>query len=169
MKKLFLFLSIATIVYACSSETKKNDESTNNGVIDLWKEDSTEKEAPPENEAQRKLAEARGIGKFTNVDVPEKLDLAMASDGNKVYDLKCSACHKLTDERVVGPGWKDVTKRRTPEWIMNFSVNTDEMIDKDPAAQAMLEICMVRMPNQSLSDEDARKVYEFMRKNDGVK
>ena len=45
----------------------------------------------------------------------------------------------------------------------------NEMIDKNAAAQAMLEICMVRMPNQSLSDADARNVYEFMRKNDGVK
>jgi hypothetical protein len=25
------------------------------------------------------------------------------------------------------------------------------------------------MPNQNLSDEDARSIYEFMRKNDGVK
>jgi hypothetical protein len=43
------------------------------------------------------------------------------------------------------------------------------MIDKDPKAQAMLEICMVRMPNQNLSDDDARNILEFMRKNDGVK
>jgi hypothetical protein len=43
------------------------------------------------------------------------------------------------------------------------------MIDKDPKAQAMLEICMVRMPNQNLSDDDARSILEFMRKNDGVK
>ena len=52
---------------------------------------------------------------------------------------------------------------------MNFVTNTDEMITKDPQAQAMLELCMVRMPNQNLSDDDARKVLEFMRKNDGVK
>ena len=52
---------------------------------------------------------------------------------------------------------------------MNFSTNTDEMIAKDPAAQAMLEECLVRMPNQSLSDDDARQILEFMRKNDGVK
>ncbi len=43
------------------------------------------------------------------------------------------------------------------------------MIDKDPKAQAMLEICMVRMPNQNLDDQSARGLYEFMRKNDGVK
>jgi len=50
---------------------------------------------------------------------------------------------------------------------MNFVTNTEEMIDKDPAAQKMLEECLVRMPNQSLSDDDARGVLEFMRKNDG--
>jgi hypothetical protein len=51
---------------------------------------------------------------------------------------------------------------------MNFSTNPDVMLDKDPKAQAMLEICLVRMPNQNLSDDDARNVYEYMRKNDGV-
>ena len=34
---------------------------------------------------------------------------------------------------------------------------------------AQLELCLVRMPNQNLSDDDARHVYEFMRQNDGVK
>lgn len=42
------------------------------------------------------------------------------------------------------------------------------MIDKDPELQAQLEICLVRMPNQNLSEEDARNILEFMRKNDGV-
>ncbi|MDE3249583.1 MAG: cytochrome c, partial [Bacteroidota bacterium] len=62
-----------------------------------------------------------------------------------------------------------VTGRHSPEWIMNFATNPDAMLDKDPKAQAMLEICLVRMPNQHLSDEEARNVFEFMRKNDGVK
>lgn len=111
----------------------------------------------------------RGEGKFTHVDVSPTLDAAKADAGNKVYSVKCSSCHKLTDEKLVGPGWAGVTSRHTAEWIMNFSTNTDAMIDKDPKAQAMLEICLVRMPNQNLADEDARAVYEFMRKNDGVK
>jgi pyruvate-formate lyase-activating enzyme len=34
--------------------------------------------------------------------------------------------------------------------------------------QAQLEICLVRMPNQNLADEEARKILEFMRQNDGV-
>jgi cytochrome c551/c552 len=118
---------------------------------------------------QQKANDARGIGKFTNVEIAEKLDAAMSKKGKDVYEVKCLACHKLTDEKVVGPGWKDVTKRRTAEWIMNFSTNTDEMLNKDAEAQAMLEICMVRMPNQNITDDEARSVYEFMRENDGVK
>jgi cytochrome c551/c552 len=111
----------------------------------------------------------RGEGKFTKVDVGAKLDAALAETGNKVYNVKCQSCHKLTDEKLVGPGWKGVTSRHTAEWIMNFITNTDEMLDKDPKAQAQLEICLVRMPNQNLADEDARALYEFQRKNDGVK
>jgi hypothetical protein len=89
--------------------------------------------------------------------------------GDKVAQVKCTSCHKTTDEKLVGPGWAGVTQRRKPEWIMNFITNTDVMIDKDPEVQAQLELCLVRMPNQNLSDEDARNLLEFMRKNDGVK
>ena len=111
----------------------------------------------------------RGEGKFKQVAVGANLDVAMAELGETVYGVKCSGCHKLSDEKLVGPGWKGVTSRHTPEWIMNFITNTDEMLNKDPKAQAQLEICLVRMPNQNLSDEDARALYEFQRKNDGVK
>ena len=111
----------------------------------------------------------RGEGKFTKVDVAATLDAAMAETGNKVYNVKCQSCHKLTDEKLVGPGWKGVTSRHSAEWIMNFITNTDEMLNKDPKAQAQLEICLVRMPNQNLSDDDARAIYEFQRRNDGVK
>ena len=47
--------------------------------------------------------------------------------------------------------------------------NVDMMLEKDPEAQKLLELCMVRMPMQNLSLEDARKVLEFMRSNDGEK
>ena len=80
---------------------------------------------------------------------------------------KCIACHKLTDEKLVGPGWKAVTDRRTPEWVMNFATNTQVMLDKDLVAQADLVTCVVRMPNQDLTDEQARDMLEFMRSNDG--
>ena len=113
--------------------------------------------------------DTKGKGKFTNVAITHPLDSKMVSGGKAVYDVKCAACHKLSEEKLVGPGWTGVTDRRKPEWIMNFITNTDEMIDKDPSVQALLEKCIVRMPNQHISDEDARNILEFMRDNDGAK
>ena len=109
----------------------------------------------------------KGIGQYKDVPLTHPLDEKMIATGTNVYQVKCASCHKLTEEKLVGPGWKNVTDRRKPEWIMNFVTNTDEMIAKDTAAQNMLERCLVRMPNQSLSGDDARGVLEFMRKNDG--
>ena len=159
MKKTIILTAIATLHFACSSETKKGQESTNSvSALKEMMEDST-----------KYADDAKGVGKFNDVKIDPNLDPKMAAQGNGIYDLKCSSCHKLSKEKLVGPGWEGVTKRRTPEWIMNFSTNTDEMLNKDAEAQAMLEECLVRMPNQSLSDDDVRYVYEFMRKNDGVK
>ena len=111
----------------------------------------------------------KGVGKFQHVELTHPLDPKMVSGGKSVYDLKCGSCHKLTEEKLVGPGWKGVTDRRTPEWIMNFVTNTEEMLAKDTAAKNMFEICLVKMPNQNLSDDDARHVLEYMRDNDGKK
>lgn len=125
---------------------------------------------PNTNSGDTKYADdAKGFGKFKDVDVPAHLDEKLASSGQKVFDVKCASCHRLDDKKLVGPGWKGVTERRTPAWIMNFVTNVDENLDKDPQSMAMLEECLVRMPNQNLTDQDARDVLEFMRKNDGVK
>ena len=103
-----------------------------------------------------------------DVQLTTPLNQQWVAQGKGIYDLKCQACHKLTDERLVGPGWKNVTQRREPHWIMNMITNVDMMLEKDPEAQKLLEQCLVRMPNQNLSKDDSRQILEFMRSNDGV-
>lgn len=103
------------------------------------------------------------------VALSNPLDQAMIKAGTGIYDLKCSACHKLTQDRIVGPGWAGVTKRRKPEWIINMITNVDMMLAEDTEAQKLLEQCLVRMPNQNITKEEARSIIEFMRKNDGEK
>jgi mono/diheme cytochrome c family protein len=110
-----------------------------------------------------------GVGKFDKIAVDAKLDETMANRGSKIYVTKCFACHKLTEEKMVAPGWKGLTKRVTAEWIMNYTTNTDAMLNIDPEAQKQLKAFGSRMPNQNLTDQDARDIYEFMRKNDGIK
>lgn len=143
----------ALLVFACSSGPKKTDEGGSSATQEVKKETD----------------ETKGIGKYDHVDIGTTVDAKMAADGKALYDMKCLSCHKLTDEKLVGPGWKGVTTRRKPEWIMNFLTNIDQMLEKDPNAQAMLEVCLVRMPNQNLTDQDARNALEFMRQNDGIK
>lgn len=111
----------------------------------------------------------KGLGAVKSVTLNTPLEQDRVKRGLSIYEMKCSACHKLTDQRVVGPGWKEVTKRRKPEWIMNMITNVDVMLDKDPEAQKLLELCLMRMPNQNMSIGDARDVLEFMRQNDGEK
>jgi hypothetical protein len=52
---------------------------------------------------------------------------------------------------------------------MNFITNVEEMLNKDPKAMTMLEECLVRMPNQNLTEQDARNILEFMLKNESKK
>jgi mono/diheme cytochrome c family protein len=111
----------------------------------------------------------KGIGAIKNVTLENPLDQERIKRGLAIYEMKCQACHKLTDQRIVGPGWLGVTKQRKPEWIMNMITNLDIMLEKDEEAQKLLELCLMRMPNQNMSLGDARDVLEFMRQNDGEK
>lgn len=155
MKKLVLLSVSILVMISCGK--KENPAS------DFSKPTSTESTA-----SESSYNPELGEGKFDKIDLPETLDHEMAALGEIASGTKCLSCHKLTSERLVGPGWAGVTERRTPEWIMNFITNPDPMIDKDPELQAQLELCLVRMPNQNLSDDEARKILEFMRQNDGV-
>ncbi len=161
MKQLFVLLSFISLIMACGGSKAPESNSGANPY-------ST---AEPKTDGNPKYDPKRGEGKWTaeTLNLSSTLDAALAASGEKIVPVKCASCHKLTDEKLVGPGWKGVTQRRKGEWIMNFITNPDPMIDKDPAVQAQLELCLVRMPNQNLSDTEARDILEFMRKNDGIK
>lgn len=104
-----------------------------------------------------------------DVEITSPLNAQWVSEGKSIYDVKCQSCHKLTGEKLVGPGWLGVSKKRKPEWIMNMVTNVDMMLETDPEAQRLLEECLVRMPNQNLTKDESRRVLEFMRHNDGEK
>ncbi|MEO7768933.1 MAG: cytochrome c [Ferruginibacter sp.] len=167
MKKLIVLSIVVGFLASCGGGSDYNSGGADNKAVNTAKpEDKVNEEKKSDDKPA--YDPHRGEGKFTKVELAA-LDATKAAGGKKVYEVKCGSCHKVTDEKLVGPGWLGVTTRHAPEWIMNFITNTDEMINKDPKAQAQLEICLVRMPNQNLSDDDARNLLEFMRQNDGVK
>ena len=164
MKKVFGIFIAGFMLYACSGGAKEDNANTaaNSDEVSSAHDDD-------DDNANPSYDPKRGEGKFTKVDIGTTLDATMADAGKKVFDVKCSACHKLTTEKLVGPGWSGVTSRHAPEWIMNFVTNTEEMLQKNAVAKNLYEVCLVKMPNQNLSDDDARAVLEFQRNNDGEK
>lgn len=155
--------SVILFLAACNgnSDSSKSENTSSTESAEIQKDDNSAEN--PEWDPHR------GQGKFHDVKVGPGIDGQMADAGQKIYEMKCKSCHKVSGEMMVGPGWKDITERHSPDWIMNFMTNTDEMLDNDPKAKEMLDICMVRMPDQNLTDQDARDILEFMRKNDGAK
>lgn len=107
----------------------------------------------------------KGIGPVSSVTLGA-LDGAKATQGEGIFKTKCSACHKM-DERYVGPALKGVTQRRSPEWIMNMILNPAEMLQKDPTAKELLATYMTQMTFQNVTEEEARAILEYFRKNDG--
>ena len=157
-------LSVLTLaLFSCGGDKKTDSIPT----ATTTETTATTTEAPAAS-GTNEYDPKRGLGPHENVDV-SKFDPAMAAAGKKIAEVKCTSCHKPTEEKVVGPGWKGVTQRQTPEWIMNFISNPDPMIDVDPELQKQLELCLVRMPNQGLADNEAREVLEYMREIDGAK
>lgn len=161
MKKLALLTAsvLSALIISCGGGAQKQEETATQAPVATGPESDVPSYDPN-----------RGEGKFDEANVKlGAIDESMAKKGEAIAGTKCTSCHKITDEKLVGPGWKGVTTRKTAHWIMNFITNPDPMIDKDPEVQAQLELCLVRMPNQSLTDTDAREIVEFMRKNDSSK
>jgi mono/diheme cytochrome c family protein len=104
-----------------------------------------------------------GIGPIKQIMELSALDVNLAKEGEKIFDSKCAACHKL-DERYVGPPQRDVLERRTPEFVMNMMLNPEENYQKHPEIKKLLGEYMTQMPNQNLSVQDARAVLEYFRK-----
>lgn len=145
--------SDSVLLYSCGNEGVKTDEKP----VDL-------------QEVSKNQPEVHGTElKESDIILSNPLNAEWVSAGKAMYELKCQSCHRLTEEKLVGPGWKNVTKTRKPLWIMNMITNVEMMLETDPEAQKLLELCLVRMPNQNITKDEARQVVEFMRSNDEEK
>jgi len=103
----------------------------------------------------------KGVGPVKSITIGA-LDQALAAKGKAIFKAKCSACHKIS-KRYIGPALKGVTKRQSPEWIMNMILNPEVMIVKNATAKALLAEYNAPMANQNLTQDEARAIYEYFR------
>ena len=107
----------------------------------------------------------KGVGPITSVNVTGKINQSMADEGEVKFNSICSACHKL-DKKFIGPALIGVTKRRTPEWIMNMIMNPEQMVKKNAQAKQLHMEYASPMVNQGLTETETRSILEYFRSND---
>lgn len=140
-QKLFIFLlTIFLLTISCKKEENK-EESKTSGTYSF------------------------GVGPVQTKIELGALDDSIAQKGEKLFNEKCTACHKI-EERYVGPALKGITQRRTPEWIMNMILDPLKMTQEDPQAKELLAEYLTQMTNQNVSQEEARTILEYFRKID---
>ena len=122
------------------------------------------KEAAPEGAAPSDPMADKGIGPVSSVTLGP-IDAQKAEQGGDLFKAKCSGCHKI-QEKYVGPALIGVTKRQSPEWIMNMILNPQEMTQKNATARELLATHYTQMTFQNVTQDEVRSILEFFRQND---
>lgn len=150
-EKMSLAIATTIVLMSCGSdETKSTAQNVNTTTPTTQTIDPTTD---------------KGVGPITSISLESSIDADMAKAGEELFNSKCSACHKM-DERKIGPALAEVTKRRTPEWIMNMIMNPDKMVQENAQAKQLLMEYSAPMANQSLTESETRTILEYFRQYD---
>ncbi|HHG84701.1 MAG TPA: cytochrome c [Bacteroidetes bacterium] len=157
MKRSYLIIGLICLLFAACSDNGGNKAKTNDQASTPQSAEVTEEKVEKEVDPMSN----KGIGPVSSVELGD-VDDAMVAEGMELFKTKCSACHKI-EKRYIGPKLAGVTTRRTPEWIMNMILNPEEMVANDPIAKKLLMEYNSPMANQSLVEDEARKILEYFR------
>jgi mono/diheme cytochrome c family protein len=90
---------------------------------------------------------------------------AQNTKGKEIFDKNCVICHKLSEEKLVGPGLKGVTEKRDKAWLIKFIRGSQEMVkagDKT-AVEVFNANSKIPMPDHKfLSEDDVSQVIEYI-------
>lgn len=140
--KLILFTTIIVSFFFCSSCNGDKEQTSEIETIKL---------------SQNK----KGIGPITDLDLPTISDSLMKL-GQELFNKQCSQCHTM-EYKNTGPDISDILAIRKPEWVMNFLLNKEEMLQRDSLATITLnkydEICGADIK----SEQEALKILEYLR------
>jgi mono/diheme cytochrome c family protein len=166
MKHLFKSLAAIAIItlISCGGKEEKKDD----GATKIGQKPKTEAPKEVAVESTTKASETidltnKGIGPIKNVELGATIDQAMATKGEEIFKMNCTACHKA-DRKFIGPAPKGILERRTPEWVMNMIMDPEGMVQNDPLAKALLmEFNGSPMANQHMTEEQTRQILEYFR------
>jgi len=89
--------------------------------------------------------------------------------GEYTFRNHCLACHSIGGGDAIGPDLKGVTSTRDRAWLTHFIARPDQVLaDNDPIARRLLDAYkQVRMPNLSLTEQDAAVLIDYISRASG--
>ncbi len=86
-------------------------------------------------------------------------------NGEALFKANCTSCHGVGDNKIVGPGLKNVHLRRSEEWLLKWIKNSSAFIksgDAD-AIKVYEENNKVAMPAFNLSDDELKAMIGYIK------
>jgi mono/diheme cytochrome c family protein len=105
-------------------------------------------------------------GSVPTVNPSFALDANKAEAGWDVWrDKACHVCHSIGKGRNAGPDLFGLVERRQLDWIKNFLLHTEEMLETDPIAIAMYEQYQKqKMPNMKLTEQQIDNLIHYIQR-----
>ena len=84
--------------------------------------------------------------------------------GEQIFKQNCTACHMMTDAKLVGPGLKGVTDKYEKEWLIKWIRNSQELIASgdERAIKIYEEYNKVAMSSFYFSDDEFSDLLAYM-------
>lgn len=90
----------------------------------------------------------------------------LVASGERLFkDKGCSACHAF-GAKLSGPDLAGVSMRRTALWMENQILHPEVMVKEDPISRELMATHALQMPNQGLTQEQARSIIEYLKHRD---
>ena len=92
-------------------------------------------------------------------------DQAIAQpNGESLFKANCTSCHSVGENKVVGPGLKNVHQRRSEDWLISWIKNSQAMIKAGDADAVKLyeEYNKTAMPAFGFKDEEVKAVIAYI-------
>ncbi len=90
--------------------------------------------------------------------------ITTAQEGEAVFKTNCSACHKVSSKRMVGPGLANIHERRSEEWFDQFVKSSQSLIESGDADAIAIfeEYSQIVMPDQAISETDLDALWAYI-------
>jgi len=90
-----------------------------------------------------------------------------ADDGQALFNSTCSACHTIGKGRLVGPDLKNISEKRTKEWLMAFISSSQDVINSgdEQAIIVYKEYNNLLMPDVNWNNKQINTVISFIKQS----